>query len=72
MIRFVSTPPSDEVTFGLRLDEAELKVAWAALCAFRDSLGHNEADVLHVVKRLLEKFPDEHTMRATRFSPHPS
>ena len=68
----MSVPPSDEVTFGIRLDEGELKVAWAALCAFRDSLGHDQADVLHVVKGLLGKFPDEHTMRAVRFPPHAS
>ena len=65
----MSTPARDQVTFGLRLNEAELKVAWSALCAFRDALGHDQADVLHVVKALLEKFPDEHTMRAVQLEP---
>ena len=65
----MSSGSTDEVTFGLRLNEAELKVAWGAICALRDALGHDQADVLHVVKGLLEKFPDEHTMRAVQLEP---
>jgi hypothetical protein len=68
----MSTAPGDQVTFGLRLTEPELKVAWSALCAFRDALGHDQAEVLHIVKELLERFPDEHTMRAVQLEPHSS
>ncbi len=62
----MSVDDTEEVTFGLRLTGPELKVTYTALRALRDDLGHQEADVRHIVQSVLDKLPDEHTMRAIR------
>ena len=54
----------DETAFRLQLSAAELKVTYSALHALLDGLGHDEADVRDVVRRVLEKLPDEHSIRA--------
>lgn len=62
---------SEEVTFGLRLTGPELKVTYTALHALRDGLGRHEAEVGHLVQSVLDKLPDEHTMRAIQIGPPP-
>ena len=56
-----------EVTFGLRLTGPELKVTYTALHALRDGLGHEESDVAHIVQSVIDKLPDEHSIRAIDF-----
>ena len=41
----------------LELTDDELRLVHAALHAYLDDFGHEEADVLRKVKRLLEKLP---------------
>ncbi len=61
----------EEVTFGLRLTGPELKVTYTALHALRNDLGRHQADVGHLVQSVLDKLPDEHTMRAIQIGePH--
>lgn len=62
----MSLDDTEEVTFGLRLTGPELKVTHTALRALRDDLGRHQADVNHIVQAVLDKLPDEHTMRAIR------
>lgn len=41
------------------IDDDELRLLHAALHAYLDDFGHEEADVLRAVKALLEKLPPE-------------
>jgi hypothetical protein len=60
----------DETAFRLQLTAAELKVTHAALKSLFDDLGHDEADVRAVVRGVLEKLPDEHSIRAIDVDSH--
>jgi hypothetical protein len=53
-----------ETAYRLDLTAAELKVTYAALHSFLDDFGHDERDVQEVVRRVLDKLPDEHSIRA--------
>lgn len=53
-----------ETAYRLQLNAAELKVTHAALKSLFDDLGHDEADVREVVRGVLAKLPDEHSIRA--------
>jgi hypothetical protein len=54
----------DEVAYRLDLTPSELKVTHTALHALLDDLGHDERDVGQIVRRVLGKLPDEHSIRA--------
>lgn len=56
--------PAEAPATTLALDPPELKVTHTALRILRDDLGHDEADELRVVRALLDKLPDEHSIRA--------
>lgn len=53
-----------ETAYRLHLTAPELKVTHAALKSFLDDLGHDERDVRDVVRGVLAKLPDEHSIRA--------
>ena len=54
----------DEIAYRLDLTPAELKVTHTALRSLLDDLGHDERDVMDIVRRVLSKLPDEHSIRA--------
>lgn len=54
----------DEIAYRLDLTPGELKVTHTALHSLLDGLGHDEADVQAVVRSVLDKLPDEHSIRA--------
>lgn len=54
----------DEVAFRLDLTAAQLKIVHTALRALLDTLGHDERDVQDIVRQVLDKLPDEHSIRA--------
>ncbi len=56
----------DEIAYRLELTPAQLKVTWTALKTLADDLGHDEHDVLEVVRQVLAKLPDESAIRAIR------
>jgi hypothetical protein len=56
-----------ETAYRLQLSAAELKVTHTALKSLFDDLGHDEADVREVVRAVLAKLPDEHSIRAIDF-----
>ena len=56
-----------ETAYRLQLNAAELKVTHTALKSLFDDLGHDEADVREVVRAVLAKLPDEHSIRAIDF-----
>jgi len=41
----------------IELTDDELRLVRAALMAYRDDFGHEEADVLRAVKRVIAKLP---------------
>ena len=53
-----------ETAYRLQLSEPELKVTHTALKALFDDLGHDEADIREIVRGVLAKLPDEHSIRA--------
>ncbi len=55
---------SGETAYRLHLSEAELKVTHTALKSLFDDLGHDEADIREIVRGVLAKLPDEHSIRA--------
>ena len=54
----------DEEAYRLALTPAQLKITWTALKSFLDDFGHDERDVHRVVREVLDKLPDEHSIRA--------
>ena len=58
----------DETAYRLELTPAQLKITHAALHAFLDGFGHDEPDVHRIVHEVLDKLPDEHSIRAIDIS----
>jgi hypothetical protein len=54
----------DETAYRLELTAAQLKVVHSALHSFLDDFGHDQPEVHRVVHELLDKLPDEHSIRA--------
>ena len=54
----------DEIAYRLELTPAQLKITHAALRSYLDDFGHDERDVHRIVHEVLEKLPDEHSIRA--------
>jgi hypothetical protein len=64
MAEFDALIDPTETAFRLELTPAQLKVTHAALCSYRDDFGHEERDVLHVVREVLAKLPEESSIRS--------
>jgi hypothetical protein len=58
----------DEEAYHLGLTAAQLKIVHTALRSLQDDLGHEELDVKRIVVSVLDKLPDEHTIRAIDLS----
>jgi hypothetical protein len=56
----------DEIAYRLDLTPSELKITFTALHSLLDDLGHDERDVQAIVRRVIEKLPDEHSIRAIK------
>ena len=50
--------------YHLELTPAQLKITHTALKSLLDDFGHEEHDVVRVIHEVLEKLPDEHSIRA--------
>jgi len=53
----------DEIAYHLDLTPGELKVTHTALHSLLDDLGHDERVVVRVVRQVLDKLPDERSLR---------
>jgi hypothetical protein len=53
----------DETAYRLDLTPAQLKITWTALHSFLDDFGHDERAVHEVTREVLEKLPDESSIR---------
>ena len=54
----------DEIAYRLELTPAQLKITWTALKSFLDDFGHDERDVVAVIREVLAKLPSDRDMRA--------
>src|SRR4051812_47168603 len=54
----------DEIAYRLDLTPGQLKIVHTALHSLLDGLGHDEREVGRIVREVLDKLPDEHSIRA--------
>jgi hypothetical protein len=54
----------DEIAYRLDLTPGQLKIVHTALHSLLDDLGHDERAVQGIVRAVLDKLPDEHSIRA--------
>jgi hypothetical protein len=59
---------TEQIGYDVHLTPAQLKVVHTALKSLLDDFGHDEADVKAVIQEVLEKLPDEHSIRAIALS----
>jgi hypothetical protein len=59
---------AEQIGYDVHLTPAQLKVVHTALKSLMDDFGHDEADVKAVIHQVLEKLPDEHSIRAIDLS----
>ena len=50
--------------YHLELTPAQLKITHTALHSLLDDFGHDEGEVLEIVREVLAKLPDDHAIRA--------
>jgi hypothetical protein len=55
---------TEEFHFHLELTPAQMKITHTALKSLLDDFGHEEQDVIRLIHEVLEKLPDEHSIRA--------
>ena len=54
----------DEIGYTLHLTPPQLKVVHTALKSMLDDFGHDEKEVVRAIHAVLDKLPDEHSIRA--------
>ena len=60
---------SGETAYHLALNAAELKITYTALKSLLDDFGHDEPDVHRAIREVLDKLPDEHSLRDIKIGP---
>ena len=69
----IENPPGDgsfredasgDLHYRLELTPAQLKVTHTALKSLLDDFGHDEHEVVAAIHEVLDKLPDEHSIRA--------
>ncbi|MEA2454492.1 MAG: hypothetical protein QOI45_754 [Thermoleophilaceae bacterium] len=58
----------DDIAYRLDLTPAQLKITWTALKSLLDDFGHDERDVHEIVRQVIDKLPDEHSIRSIDIS----
>jgi hypothetical protein len=59
----------DDTAYRLDLTPAQLKITYTALKSLLDDFGHDEPDVHRVIREVIDKLPDEHSLRDIRIGP---
>lgn len=59
-----SVDAGEAINYHLELTPAQLKITHTALKSLLDDFGHEEHDVHRVIHEVLDKLPDEHSIRA--------
>lgn len=60
----LETPPNERGIVAAPLLPKQMKITHTALKLLHDDLRHEHADEREVLRRIIDKLPDEHTMRA--------
>jgi hypothetical protein len=55
---------AEQIGYRVEFTPAQLKVVHTALKSLLDDFGHDEADVTSIIHEVLDKLPDEHSIRA--------
>ena len=56
----------ESINYHLELTPAQLKITHTALRSLLDDFGHDETEIVGLIREVLEKLPDEHAIRAIR------
>ena len=59
----------DDTAYRLELTPAQLKITYTALKSLLDDFGHDEPDVHRVIREVIDKLPDEHSLRDIKLGP---
>lgn len=59
----------DDTAYRLELTPAQLKITYTALKSLLDDFGHDEPDVHRVIREVIDKLPDEHSLRDIHIGP---
>jgi hypothetical protein len=59
----------DDTAYRLELTPGQLKITYTALKSLLDDFGHDEPDVHRVIREVIDKLPDEHSLRDIRIGP---
>ena len=59
----------DDTAYRLELTPAQLKITYTALKSLLDDFGHDEPDVHRAIREVLDKLPDEHSLRDIKIGP---
>ena len=54
----------DEIAYRLELTASELKLTYTALKSLFNALGHDEQDVLRIVRSVLDKLPPQESIES--------
>lgn len=60
----LEAPPDDHGLVSVTLSPLQMKIAHTAVKLLHDDLRYEHADEREILRRILDKLPDEHTMRA--------
>jgi len=53
----------EDTAFRLELTPAQLKITYTALKSLLDDFGHDEPEQHRLIREVLDKLPDEHSLR---------
>jgi hypothetical protein len=56
----------ESIHYHLELNPAQLKITHTALRSLLDDFGHDETEIVELIREVLDKLPDEHAIRAIR------
>jgi hypothetical protein len=59
----------NDTAYHLNLTPAQLKITYTALKSLMNDFGHDEPDVHRVIREVLDKLPDEHSLRDIEIGP---
>jgi hypothetical protein len=59
-----SAGSAEDFVYHLELTPAQMKITHTALKSLLDDFGHEEHDVIRLIHEVLDKLPDEHSIRA--------
>ncbi|MGH2954022.1 MAG: hypothetical protein ACRDK9_08385 [Solirubrobacterales bacterium] len=54
----------EAINYHLELTPAQLKITHTALRSLLDDFGHDETEIVELIRAVLAKLPDEHAIRA--------